>query len=106
MFSGGSIRTRANAGAIVCVNPKSMLQFSVRRIQGRTPKVVGETEGSGRFAQPEARVARETDFFIWIRRNALKRPNSAKEIQGNASFFAWGALVGVTVSPPPISVCP
>jgi hypothetical protein len=29
------------------------------------------------------------DFFIWIRRNPLIRLDSAKGIQGNASFFAW-----------------
>jgi hypothetical protein len=29
------------------------------------------------------------DFFIWIRYNPLKRPNSAKGIQGNPSLFPW-----------------
>jgi hypothetical protein len=29
------------------------------------------------------------DFFIWIRRNPLKSPNSAKEMQGNARIFPW-----------------
>ena len=51
--------------------------------------------GQGEFkaaAQPTRRVARETDLFIWIRHNALKRPKSAKGIQGNASFFAWISL--------------
>jgi hypothetical protein len=28
-------------------------------------------------------------FFIWIRCNPLKRPNSAKGIQGNPSLFPW-----------------
>jgi hypothetical protein len=42
--------------------------------------------------QPEARVARKTDFFIWIRRNPLKSPESAEGIQGNPSFFAWISL--------------
>ena len=31
----------------------------------------------------------EADFFIWIPRNPLKRPDSTKGIQGNASYFAW-----------------
>jgi hypothetical protein len=31
----------------------------------------------------------EPSFFIWIRCNPLKSPNSAKGIQGNASFFPW-----------------
>jgi hypothetical protein len=29
------------------------------------------------------------DFFIWIRRNRLKKPDSAKGIQGNPSTFPW-----------------
>jgi hypothetical protein len=33
------------------------------------------------------------DFFIWIRRNPLKSPESAKGIQGNASDFPWIPLV-------------
>jgi hypothetical protein len=33
-------------------------------------------------------VTRE-QFFIWIRCNPLKSPDSAKEIQGNASNFPW-----------------
>jgi hypothetical protein len=44
-------------------------------------------------------VATEADFFIWIRCNALKRPNSAKEKQGKASFFAWG-VQDIHLTPP------
>jgi hypothetical protein len=29
------------------------------------------------------------EFFIWIRRNPLKSPDSTKEIQGNPSYFPW-----------------
>ena len=29
------------------------------------------------------------DFFIWIRRNPLKSPDSAEEIQGNPRIFPW-----------------
>jgi hypothetical protein len=43
--------------------------------------------------QPKARVTPQRDFFIWIRRNSLKSPESAKGIQGNASFFPWIPLV-------------
>jgi hypothetical protein len=32
-------------------------------------------------------------FLIWFRRNPLKSPDSAKEKQGNPSFFAWIYLV-------------
>jgi hypothetical protein len=42
--------------------------------------------------QPEARVKTGRDFFIWIRRNPLKSPDSAKGIQGNASYFPWFSL--------------
>src|ERR1700729_1064365 len=35
------------------------------------------------------RLLKETKFFIWIRCNPLKSPESAKGIQGNPSFFAW-----------------
>jgi hypothetical protein len=44
-------------------------------------------------AQPDTRVEAREDFFIWIRRNPLKNPKSAKGIQGNASFFPWTYLV-------------
>jgi hypothetical protein len=33
------------------------------------------------------------NFFIWIRRNPLKSPESAKGIQGNPSLFPWISLV-------------
>jgi hypothetical protein len=36
--------------------------------------------------------------FIWIRRNPLKSPDSAKEKQGNASLFAWFYLVFLAFS--------
>jgi hypothetical protein len=31
-------------------------------------------------------------FFTWIRGNPLKSPDSAKEKQGNPSFFVWFSL--------------
>jgi hypothetical protein len=37
----------------------------------------------------EAQCDRGEDFFIWIRRNPLISPDSAKGIQGNPSFFSW-----------------
>jgi hypothetical protein len=43
-------------------------------------------------SQPETRVEARPDFFIWIRCNPLKSPDSAKEEQGNASFFPWFSL--------------
>jgi hypothetical protein len=42
--------------------------------------------------QPGTRVKAGGDFFIWIRRNPLKSPDSAKGIQGNASTFPWFTL--------------
>jgi hypothetical protein len=43
--------------------------------------------------QPETRVRSGEDFFIWIGRNPLKSPDSAKRIQGNQSDFIWFCLV-------------
>jgi hypothetical protein len=37
-------------------------------------------------------VEKAPDFFIWIRRNPLKSPDSAKEMQGNARIFSWFSL--------------
>jgi hypothetical protein len=44
-------------------------------------------------AQPQTRVDATAEFFIWIRRNPLKRAESAKGIQGNPSLFPWIPLV-------------
>ena len=41
------------------------------------------------------RLARQTKFFIWIRCNPLKSPESAKGIQGNTSNFIWICLLFV-----------
>jgi hypothetical protein len=43
--------------------------------------------------QPERVSEGGRQIFIWIRCNPLKRPDSAKEKQGNASFFVWFYLV-------------
>jgi hypothetical protein len=51
----------------------------------------GEEEKGYRPRPFDCRRRRE-DFFIWIRRNPLKSPESTKEIQGNASFFPWFCL--------------
>jgi hypothetical protein len=61
--------------------------------QTRTRPMGLEGEGSRRFSQPGTQVETRKDFFIWIRRNPLKRPDSAKEFQANASLFAWFHLV-------------
>jgi hypothetical protein len=39
--------------------------------------------------QPKARVTSRGIFFIWIRRNPLKTPESPKGIQGKARNFPW-----------------
>jgi hypothetical protein len=41
---------------------------------------------------PRRELKADKIFFIWIRRNPLKSPESAKGIQGNPSFFAWNYL--------------
>jgi hypothetical protein len=43
--------------------------------------------------QPDTRAETRRNFFIWIPRNSLKSPESAKEIQGNPSLFVWNHLV-------------
>ena len=69
---------------------------------------VSQSPGPGRSVarrQENAAVTLETqcdtgtDFFIWIRCNPLKSPDSAKEIQGNASN-------GGTGSGPPLGIWP
>jgi hypothetical protein len=61
---------------------------------GRSPRYArSRWKGRARvynLAQPEAAVG---SFFIWIRHNPLKSPESAKGIQGNASHFPWIYLV-------------
>jgi hypothetical protein len=45
----------------------------------------GTTPALHRVLQPERVLAEKEIFFIWIRYNALKSPDSAKEKQGNPS---------------------
>jgi hypothetical protein len=73
----------------VCEKHNDVLQFHIHRIQ--EPGMRGAAEGgsSRQSAQPETGVEGRRDFFIWIRRNPLKSPDSAKGIQGSASLFAW-----------------
>jgi hypothetical protein len=40
----------------------------------------------------KARVTPRGDFFIWIRYNPLKSPESAKGMQGNKRSFPWHFL--------------
>jgi hypothetical protein len=40
-------------------------------------------------------LTKEKKFFIWIRCNPLKSPDSAKGIQGNPSLFIWISLVSL-----------
>jgi hypothetical protein len=54
--------------------------------------------GFGDIKPPQLRpsadaLAKEKKFFIWIRCNPLKSPDSAKGIQGNPSLFIWISLV-------------
>jgi hypothetical protein len=37
-------------------------------------------------------MERRANFFIWIRCNPLKSPDSTKGIQGNPRSFAWFSL--------------
>jgi hypothetical protein len=47
------------------------------------------TAAIGTFREPENGRRK---IFIWIRRNPLKSPDSAKEMKGNESFFPWISL--------------
>jgi hypothetical protein len=49
-------------------------------------------ETSARY-NSEPRAETRKNFFIWIPRNPLKSPESAKGIQGNPSLFPWFYLV-------------
>ena len=55
---------------------------------------------SGIDSQPPRRVERKPDFFIWIRRNPLKSPDSAKGIQGNPSDFSLVFLLFLAPNSP------
>src|SRR6202453_5510593 len=50
------------------------------------------SEGETFCAQPETRVEAWPDFFICIRHNPLKSPDSEKETKGNASAFPFISL--------------
>jgi hypothetical protein len=49
----------------------------------------GGRRAIGAFREPENGRRK---IFIWIRRNPLKSPDSAKEMKGNESFFPWISL--------------
>src|ERR1700722_15092169 len=56
------------------------------------PEIMDACDVDPFCSQPETRVEARPDFFIWIRCNPLKSPDSAKGKQGNASFFPWFSL--------------
>jgi hypothetical protein len=58
----------------------------------RAVVALSDRRKSGLPQQPETRVETGPEFFIWIRCNPLKSRDSTKEIQGNASLFAWFSL--------------
>jgi hypothetical protein len=79
-----TIASRGNpAGDGECYNPtlscpnRDFMLFRMNRGSNPVPHE----------AQREGNRERKK-FFIWIRCNPLKSPESAKKIQGNASFFA------------------
>jgi hypothetical protein len=81
--------------AFCCGNIEPVLYILVdgngpaqRVSMSRRQRGPGEKERGYRPRRIECRPGRE-DFFIWIRHNPLKSPESAEEIQGNASFFPW-----------------
>jgi hypothetical protein len=57
------------------------------------PALRARLERAAPLLQPERVFGNDGKNFIWIRRNPLKSPDSAKEKQGNPSLFAWFYLV-------------
>jgi hypothetical protein len=57
---------------------RCFMLFRMSRIES------GSARGPARKGNREGKK-----FFIWIRCNPLKRPDSTKGIQGNASLFPW-----------------
>jgi hypothetical protein len=50
----------------------------------------GDGAGAGEPAMLSRMIkGQRRNFFIWIRHNPLKSPESAKGIQGNPSSFPW-----------------
>jgi hypothetical protein len=81
------------AATFVCVNLDSVLSFLLTGSDGSLEAWShAEQNWFRHFHGVGARSRRQKDFFIWILCNPLKRLDSAKGIQGNASFFPWISL--------------
>jgi hypothetical protein len=114
--AGASILLRSAIffDAIPFRNPKTLLWCLGHRKKGAVARRVaarrvmkGKIHRGTKFkarTQPRTRVASESDFFIFFRRNPLKSPESAKGIQGNPSFFAWFSLVFLGVIWPELAL--
>jgi hypothetical protein len=63
--------------------------FSADLIKGAGEASERQNTGNGAALRHSQESTRREKFFIWIRRNPLKSPDSAKGIQGNPSFFVW-----------------
>jgi hypothetical protein len=63
------------------------------------------TSGILSGAQSGRRVQLATIFLLWIPRNPLKSPESAKGIQGNPRNFPWFCLHFLARNSPPNCVC-
>ena len=58
-----------------------------------------------RGGQSGRRVSARGDFFIWIRHNPLKSPDSTKGIQGNPRNFPWFSLHFLARNSPDSCIC-
>jgi hypothetical protein len=54
-------------------------------------------------SQPGTRVGGKKDFSIWIRRNPLKRPDSAKEKKEMQAFFLAFTWIYLAVTRLPVA---
>jgi hypothetical protein len=69
-------RSAMNCLQFSCVRQKSMLYFSRSRTGAWRTAAEEEKRGANRFETFAAELEGRPDFFIWIRRNPLKSPDS------------------------------
>ena len=87
---------RIRCAFLIRVNLSSVLEFFLISGWGAWRDVAKGRRGEEReirLRRLEHNPKREPDFFIWIRCNPLKSPESAKGIQENPRTFSWICLV-------------
>jgi hypothetical protein len=76
--------------------PRLAVKFLVQLLSGIQHLCYVYSHTPERSGAPRRHIRRKAQrgkrFFVWIRPNPLKRPDSAKGIQGNPSLFPWISL--------------